>query len=75
MKLAAPLTYAAPEILPPAASMVAAPQQYQSAPATYAFDDEDDYQGYHDEDDYEDDYGDYGIPEDELDSWLRSFDT
>ena len=41
MKLAAPLTYAAPEILPTAASMVAAPQQYQFAPATYAFEFED----------------------------------
>ena len=37
VKFAAPLTYAAPEFLPTAGSMVAAPQQYQFAPATYAF--------------------------------------
>jgi len=36
VKFAAPLTYAAPEMLPMAASMVAVPQQYQFAPATYA---------------------------------------
>ena len=75
VKLAAPLTYAAPEILPTAASMVAAPQQYQSAPTTYAFDDEDDYQGYYDEDDYADsqDAG-FLTPENEMVSWCASFD-